>query len=41
MAAELPEETVGVIMQKLVKDTGVEDMVARLGLAVGKHLAGG
>ena len=35
MAAERPEETVGVIVQKLVKDTSVEDMVARLGRAPG------
>ena len=38
IAAERPEETVGVIVQKRVKDTSVEDLVARLGGVVTKDL---
>ena len=38
MAAERPEETVGVIVQKLGKDTNVEDLVSRLGGVVTKDL---
>jgi len=33
MAAERPKEMAGVIVQKLVKDTSAEEMVARLGRA--------
>ncbi len=38
MAAERPEETVRVIVQKLVKDTTLEALVARLGGVVTKDL---
>ena len=38
MAAERPDETVGIIVQKTVKDTQVESLVARLGGAVTEDL---
>jgi serine protease AprX len=38
MAAERPEATVGVIVQKVAKDTSVEDLVARLGGRATKDL---
>jgi len=38
MAAEHPNETVGVIVQKLVKDTSLEELVARMVGVVTKDL---